>query len=76
MNIKIFIYLFFIFLFFSFILFSSINYCESFYDIDIKCPPRDKNGYIQCPDIEDPVLKKLHCDAIQNHCQVKINQFS
>tara|TARA_Y100000389_G_C17471158_1_gene531112 strand:- start:5787 stop:5996 length:210 start_codon:yes stop_codon:yes gene_type:complete len=57
------------------LLFKKLNsFNESFYSNKtetIECPPMNESGEIECPNEEDPFLRALKCDAIQQHCKVK-----
>jgi len=79
MNLVISILLFFLALFIIAITFYNSN-IESMTteeralrSISSVCPPIGKDGTIQCPNIEDPVLKKQTCDALVQRCRIELN---
>lgn len=79
MNLVIYILLFFLALFIIAITFYNSN-IESMTtgemalsSVNLACPPIGKDGTIQCPNIEDPVLKKQTCDALVQRCKIELN---
>ncbi len=41
--------------------------------VKLACPPPGEDGTIQCPNIEDPNLKKQTCEALVQRCQIELN---